>query len=95
MAFTTTCRVCGSDGAPKNMVALFSPAGIKEDLPARITDLVQLPVDVHDGLPRSICQACKRRLVTLERNKLLPRTSRLKSPLGLALVMIIGVRTRK
>ena len=67
MAFTYTCRVCCSNCPSRNMVALFSPTALKEELPARITDIVQLPVDERNGFPRCICQPCKRRLVTLEK----------------------------
>ena len=49
------------------MVSLFGIAGTREELPARITELVRVPVDDRDGLPASICQQCKRRVVPLEK----------------------------
>ena len=45
------CRLCGQNHVSKNMVSLFSTAGIRDKLPARITKLIRVPVDGRDGLP--------------------------------------------
>ena len=47
------------------MVALFSQAGQKDQLPARIRDLAQVSVGIRDALPQYICHSCRCRLVTL------------------------------
>ena len=61
------CRLCGQNHISKNMVSLFSTAGIRHKLPARITKLIQVPVDDRDRLPTCICQECKHRVVALEK----------------------------
>ena len=49
------------------MVSFFGISGRREELPARIVELVRVPVDDRDGLPACICQQCKRLVITLEK----------------------------
>lgn len=61
------CRLCGNNHPTKNMIAIFSQSGARERLSARIVDLARVPVRQGDGLPATVCQQCKRRLVALEK----------------------------
>ena len=61
------CRLCSQNHVSKNMASLFNTAGIRDELPARITELIRVPVNERDGLPTCICQQCKRRVVALEK----------------------------
>ena len=48
-------------------VSLFSQTGIRQGLPSRIKDLLDVPVAPKDCLPEHICRKCKRKLERLER----------------------------
>ena len=67
MDHSPCCRLCGRKYPAKSMIAIFSQSGDRERLPTRIVDLARVPVRHGDGLPTTICQPCKRRLVTLEK----------------------------
>ena len=49
------------------MIAIFSQSGDRERLSVRIVDIARVPVRQGDGLPTTICQPCKRRLLALEK----------------------------
>ena len=62
----SACLWCQSVPNSKNSVALFSSAGLQQKWAVRIEDLLGVQVVQCQGLPRHICQKCKRRVETLE-----------------------------
>ena len=48
-------------------VSLFSQTGIRQGLPSRIKDLLDVPIAPKDCLPEHICRKCKQKLECLER----------------------------
>ncbi len=67
MCSTNVCRLCRATIPTKHSISLFSPGGVQQRLPTRITDLLDVSVASNDGLPGHICVKCKRRLESLEK----------------------------
>ena len=59
---TFECRLCQVPIPRHRTVSLFGPKLEKERLSTRISDLLDVPVGVNDGLPEYICEKCKRKL---------------------------------
>ena len=51
----------------RHAVSLFSSMAVKQQLPSRIENLLDVKVAGNDGLPQHICEKCKKRVETLER----------------------------
>ncbi len=64
---TNVCRLCRVTIPTKRSISLFSPGGVQQSLPTRITDLLDAGVASNDGLPGYTCVKCKRRLESLEK----------------------------
>ena len=70
------CRLCGTTVLSfKHAVSLFSSMAVKQQLPSRIENLLDVKIAGNDGLPQHICEKCKRRVETLERADQLERTT--------------------
>ena len=67
MAQILLCRLCNSSSPRDCILSLFSQTAMKQRLPGRITDLLDVPVSPKDGLPGYICRKCKRKLERLEK----------------------------
>jgi len=61
------CRLCRASIASGSDVCLFSQTAVRQNLPGRITDLLDVPIAAKDGLPQHICNKCKRKLERLEK----------------------------
>ena len=61
------CRLCQSSVPSAHAVCLFGPTAVRQSLPSRISDLLDVPVVENDGFPEHICEKCKRRLERLEK----------------------------
>ena len=62
------CRLCGTTVSSfRHAVSLFSSMAVKQQLPSRIENLLDVKVAGNDGLPQHICEKCKRRVESLER----------------------------
>jgi len=61
------CRLCRASIASGSAVYLFSQTAVHQNLPGRITDLLDVPIAAEDGLPQHICNICKRKLGRLEK----------------------------
>ena len=61
------CRLCRASIASGSDVCLFSQTVVRQNLPGRITDLLDVPIAAKDGLPQHICNKCKRKLERLEK----------------------------
>ena len=61
-----TCRLCQAAAAASHAVSLFSRASAKNNLPNRISSLLDVSIDASDGFPQYVCMKCKRRLESLE-----------------------------
>ena len=48
-------------------VCLFGPTASRQNLPSRISDLLDVPIAENDGYPEHICEKCKRRMERLEK----------------------------
>ena len=61
------CRLSRASIASGSAVCLFSQVAVRQNLPGRITDLLDVPIAAKDGLPQHICHKCKRKLERLEK----------------------------
>ena len=61
------CRLCQSAVPSAHAVCLFGPTASRQNLPSRISDLLDVPIAENDGYPEHICEKCKRRLERLEK----------------------------
>ena len=62
------CRLSGTTVSSfRHAVSLFSSMVVKQQLPSRIENLLDVKVAGNDGLPQHICEKCKRRVESLER----------------------------
>ena len=64
---TFECRLWQIPVPRHRTVSLFGPKAVKESLSTRIIDLLDVPVGVNDGLPKYICEKCRRKLERLEK----------------------------
>ena len=62
------CRLCQIATSANTAILLFGTKAVEERLASRINDMLDVTVDVNDGLPQHICGKCKRRVETLERS---------------------------
>ena len=61
------CRLCRASIASGSAVCPFSQTAVRQNLPGRITDLLDVPIAAKDSLPQHICNKCKRKLERLEK----------------------------
>ena len=61
------CRLCKAVHKVHRTVSLFSKSGIRQKWASRICALLEVPVDIQDGLPEHICDNCRNRVVSLEK----------------------------
>ena len=61
------CRLSRASIASGSAVCLFSQTAVRQNLPGRIRDLLDVPIAAKDGLRQHICNKCKRKLERLEK----------------------------
>ena len=61
------CRFCYKAVTSNRAINLFSPKSNLVNLSSRLSELLQLPVSLSDGLSPYTCQLCRDRLLNLER----------------------------
>jgi len=61
-----TCRICLSAIESKHSTALFTAAGLSQEWPSRIGELLCVEIVKGDGLPNHICRSCKGRVISIE-----------------------------
>ena len=57
---TLLCRLCLPSSLSDCIVSLFSQTAVKQWLPGRITDLLDVPVSPTDGISGYICRKLER-----------------------------------
>ena len=67
LGVSVICRLCRRQSSATHALAIFVPTSLMINLPKRISDLLDVPVDENDNRPWKICQKCKRRVESLER----------------------------
>ena len=61
------CRLCGTECSAKHSWSLTSDLSIKNRLLQRFQCLLDVRIELKDGLSTQVCRQCKRKLETLER----------------------------
>ena len=61
------CRLCRSVVSVRKALNLFKPKGMEQRWAVRIIALLEVPVDVDDGISPYICEKCKTHIAALER----------------------------
>ena len=64
---TYSCRLCRAVVSIKHAASLFSHSSTAQRLASRVSELLQVTIAPHDGLPQHICYVCKRRFESLEK----------------------------
>ncbi len=59
--------VCLSAVQLKHSTAIFSDVGLQREWPARLQELLLVPVAKDDGLPPQICRSCAGKVESQER----------------------------
>ena len=60
------CHICLSEVPPKHSSALFSPEGLKGDLPGCLSQLLLVPFAEGNCLPPFVCQNCQAKAESIE-----------------------------
>ena len=60
------CRFCSEVVSSNDVVGLSTPQATFDNLAARLSTLLQLPVSATDGLSQFVCRSCKHSLLNLE-----------------------------
>ena len=60
------CRFCGEVVSSKHSVGLFTPQANFDNLAARLSLLLQLPISANDSLSKFACRLCQSSLENLE-----------------------------
>ena len=64
---TCVCRLCQGSVPSSHAVCFYNPGSVRQRLPGRIADMLDVSVDSNDGFPEHVCKRCKRRLERLEK----------------------------
>ncbi len=77
MASEFVCRLCCSTAAIKNRryKQLFSSKSLQENIPGRLSIVLDLPVSDSDGLSKIVCLICMKKVESIEAFRLLARHS--------------------
>ena len=60
------CRFCLKEDDLKHCFGLFNKQGLENNLPERLSKLLELPVEPSSYLPSHMCRTCKTALVSIE-----------------------------
>lgn len=94
METNRVCRLCGTVVDSKRAVALFKGPGVRQNLPSRISKLIDIPEPAPDDLlPPTICEKCKGLISSLE--KALVDLNRLKDIAARSLLKTRGMKRTK
>ena len=63
---TRRCRFCGEVVSSNHSVGLFTTQANFDNLTAKLSVLLQLPISVDDGLSKFACRLCRNSLKSLE-----------------------------
>ena len=66
-AVLVLCRLCGTECSSKHSWSLTSDSSVKKQLLQRIKYLIDVCIELKDGLSNHICRQCKRKFENLER----------------------------
>lgn len=60
------CRICAAAVDKRHATAIFSRQGHTHNWPCRLSELLEVPVNEHDGFPGYMCRTCKRTVESVE-----------------------------